>query len=266
MGFEDTITPLSPSGKICLGIYSRPGEGKTAFWGSSATQRVLILRPPTDHVDSIMTVWGPRPNVHERIMRDWRAMDDAANYLADMKDNPPYDWVVLDSISLWQDIGLDDIWAGVLASPKGPHRKVHGLDKGEYGTNMERIGQWVRRMIAIPGFNFGVTAHVTEVVDAETDELVMMPYVQGKDMAAKISGYMNIVGHLTTAQLKGKPVRVLRTKRHARYFAKDQFGVVGDLPNPTLDKIVELTQGKTPGKSTPRRKATRPRPTRRTAA
>jgi hypothetical protein len=259
MTFAEGITPLQPSGKICLCVYGRPGVGKTALIGSS-TQRVLILRPPMDHVDSILTVHGPKPFFKEKIIRGWNDMDDAANYMRDARGKPDVDWVWLDSISLFQDTGLDDIWANVLASPKGAHRKVHGLDKGEYGTNMERISQWVRQMISLPGFHLGITAHPMQVMDAETDELVMMPFIQGKDMAPKIAGYMNIVGHYV---LKDR-ARILRTTSHNRYYAKDDFGVLGTMRNPTLDQIVAKTRGRI---ARPNRPVIRPaRSKRRTSA
>lgn len=242
MSFEEGITGLSPSGKISMLLYSRPGAGKTALIGSS-TQRVLILRPPTDHTDSITTVHGTKPRIKERTVADWNTMDDARNW-ARQEQGGEFDWIWLDSGSLYQKHGLDDIWNTVLASPKGAARRVYGLDKGEYGVNMERFGQWTRDMVSLPGFHFGMTAHTMEVEDAETNALVMMPYIQGKDMAPQFCGYMNIVAYLSVKEDKGRTARILRTAPHQRYFAKDQFGALGTMRNPTLDRIVELTKGR----------------------
>lgn len=241
MSFEDGIGDLAPAGKICLGLYGRPGAGKTVLIGSSS-QRVLILRPPTDGTSSIIAVHGPKPNIKERVVKNWVDMDDALSWARDGDAAESFDWVWLDSVSLYQDHGLDDIWATVVAQK--PHRRQHGLDKGEYGVNMERLGQWVRGMVATPGFHFGFTGHVGEVDDEETGEVVAMPYVQGKNMPQKLCGSMNVVAYLTTRTRKERTERVLRTSTHEHYYAKDEFDALGTLINPTLDEITEAITGK----------------------
>ena len=98
-------------------------------------------------------------------------------------------------------------------------------------------------MISFPGFHFGITAHPMQVEDAETEALVMMPYIQGKDMAAKISGYMNVIGYLGKREVERNGVKAkVQTIQFARtgnrYYAKDRFGCLGTyMDSPTLPKV-----------------------------
>lgn len=236
--------------KIAMLVYGHPGVGKTRLAGSK--DNTLILRPPTDHTDSI------RDNdVDEIVLRDWAKMDDVYRELREEK-GAGYDWVWLDSVSLWQDIGLDDIWQDVIA--KKPDRKRYGLDKGEYGINMERLSRWIRHMVMLCKdhgyFNFGVTAHAAELKTPDGN-LIYMPYVQGVNMSAKFCGYMNLVSYYEVKKHQGKDVRVLRTSATEEYYAKDQYDAFpgGRLVNPTIDKITDAISGikNQPTKPTTRR-------------
>jgi hypothetical protein len=229
------------SKKLSMCIYGEPGIGKTRLVGSCAELgRTLILRPPVDHTDSIVD-----HEVDEWVLHDWAEADDALLYLRnDGKDL--YDWVWLDSLSLWQDQGLDDIWEQVISEK--PHRARYGLDKQEFGINMGRIGRWVRHMVGCPDWHFGVTCHprVTESTEDEEDpNEKLMPWVQGKMMAPKVCGYMNLVGFYHWGAVgrssKARDVRVLDLNSTEKFYAKDQFDSMpsGRLINPTMPKLVE---------------------------
>jgi hypothetical protein len=241
MAKPSAITSIQPAKKIVFFLYGPPGNGKTRLIGSGG-KGTLIVRPATDHTDSIRT-----PGVEEWVVEDWAEMMNVEEYMRH-EGFKEYDWLWLDSISLFQDTGLDDIWAGVIAEK--PHRAKHSLDKGEYGINMWRLQTWIRDMVGIQGFNLGITAHPEYLPNPITGENKLQPYVQGKNMSTKIQGYCNIVGYLEVVHQEGKPIRVLRTMGTEMYEAKDQFDAFegGRLVNPTMkkfmDKIEEIRAGR----------------------
>lgn len=250
MAKPDAIRPVSASSKICMFLYAQPGAGKTRLIGER--DRTLIVRPPQDHVDSIRN-----SSAEEWVVYDWAELNNVEEY-ARHDGAKDFDWIHLDSISLVQDVGLDDIWSGVIAQK--PHRAQYQLDKGEYGVNMWRLQTWVRNMVGIPGFNFGITAHPAEIVNPITGELKLQPWVQGKNMSTKIQGYMNIVAYLEVVHQDGKkPRRVLRTQGTERYEAKDQFDAFGEngrLVEPTMEKIEAAIAASRQGRGARRRTRT----------
>jgi hypothetical protein len=237
------IRVVKPGKKIKLLVYGLPGSGKSVLAGTSP--RCLILRPPTDHLDSLPA----DTDVEEWVLNDWDDMNEAMEYLRH-EGGKDYDWVWIDSISLLQDHTLDHVWADAVA--RKPDRAKFGVDKGEYGINMTRLGSWFRHVVGGDQFNFGVTAHPFETTDLES-EPVMMPWVQGRQMAEKICGYMNCVGRLYVAEKKdGTPYRVLETEHKGLYWAKDQLGI-GRMVEPTIPKIMsKVAAAKTPTKTASR--------------
>jgi len=247
MAKPEAIQPVQRSKKVTICIYGPPGVGKTRLVGSGG-EGTLIVRPPTDHTDSIRT-----NGVEEWEVFDWSEMNNVHEYLRHdgAKD---FDWVWLDSISLYQDIGLDDIWEGVIAAK--PHRAEWALDRGEYNINMWRLQQWIRHVVAIPGFNFGIVAHPAEIANPISGEVKLQPYVQGKNMSTKIQGYMNIVAYYEVVMVEGEERRVLRTRGDERFEAKDQFDCFknGRMVDPTMEKIEASINGsRKPTKRRPRR-------------
>jgi hypothetical protein len=225
----------SLNGRIKMLVYGHPGREKTRFAGSSGEMgKTLILRPPTDSTASVAG-W---PNVFEWVIHDHGELEDA---FQEVRGSKEWEWVWFDSISLWQDTGLDDIWEKVLAEK--PARARYGLDQGEYGINMFRIGQWVRHMAAQADagcFNFGITAHPRELspFEDEAGREMMMPWVQGKNMAPKVCGYMHIVGYI---DVTAKGTKVMHTKESNKWYAKDQFHCFpkGYVASPSVKKFVD---------------------------
>lgn len=247
----DAIQPLGKSKKISFLLYGPPGAGKTRLIGER--DRTLLVRPPYDHTDSVRVELA-----EEWIVYDWPEMLNVHEF-ARHEGAKHYDWIWLDSISLFQDTGLDDIWDGLIAQK--PHRAQFGLDRGEYGINMWRLQQWVRHMVSIPGFHLGITAHPAELLNPITQEVKLQPWVQGKNMSTKIQGYMNMVGYLEVVPQEGKPGRrVLRTQGTERYEAKDQFdafGTSGRLVDPTMEKLESAIADSRRGRVSTTRRRTR---------
>jgi hypothetical protein len=246
MALHPAITDIKPTGKCNILIYGDPSCGKTRLIAGG--KRTLIVRPPTDHTDSVRESDG-KPK--EWVVESW---DDMIAVEEFARHNPAeFDWIWLDSISLFQDHGLEDIMAQVEAAK--PHRKDGPIDQGEYNNNFVRLAKWCRHMIGIPGFNFGITAHPAEVED-NLGNIKLRPWVQGKNMSFKICGMMNVVAYMEVVTAKEEERRVLRLKESDDYTAKDQFDMTPDyrLVDPTMAKIEAALASRRPSASRPARR------------
>lgn len=198
-------------------------------------------------------------------------MDEVYEHLR--HEGKQWDWVWFDSISGYQDIGLDDIWDTIITEK--PHRRRYGMDKGDYWINMQRVGRKTRELVTLSNsgaFNFGVTAWIADLEMSEDEEKPrkLMPFVQGKNMASKTCGYMNIVGFGESTE---RGTRVLRFMETERYYAKTVFDDRSGpgsfaankyrLLNPTMPRIIDMIQ-KSGGRPQPaaKKKATNKRPAR----
>jgi hypothetical protein len=220
-------------------IYGVPGVGKTRLIGTAPN--TLIVRPPTDHTDSITTP----ENVDELVVDKWEQMFEAFAWLQQGATSE-YEWIWLDSISLWQDHGLDDVFDAAIS--RNSHRAEYGPDKGEYGINMGRLQRWIRNMVGLATdgkVNFGITAHPFEWRDPVKETDVWAPWIQGKNMSPKVCGYMNEVGYMqvVTDSKTKKERRVIRFRPDGRdIVAKDQFDAFGEdgrLVDPSMEKITD---------------------------
>jgi hypothetical protein len=256
------IKPVGASSKINMLLHADIGTGKTSFIGTGGSDyKILIMRPPIDHTDPIIG-----SGVQEMIVKNWEEIFDGLEYVR--HEGAAWDWFWIDSISLLQDIGLDDVYEGVL-DKKGPvgsqarkEREQFGPDRGEYRVNMWRLAQWVRHCVGDGSVNLGITAHSfwwepNNVLDELTPSC-LWPWIQGKNMPSKICGMMNIVGYMEVETRergnRKRQVRVLHTNKTERYYAKCQFKLRdgssvfgdGDIVNPTLPGITEAIMASRP--------------------
>jgi len=252
-------------------IHSDIGVGKTSLIGTGGKDyKILMVRPPTEHADPILG-----SGVQEMIVRHWEEMFDGLEYLR--HEGSQWDWVFLDNISLFQDIGLDDVYEGMLDrhGPPGADarkkREQYGPDRGEYRVNMWRLGQWIRHAVGAAEFNLGIMAHSfwwePRVEDVQNSNLqpCLWPWIQGIGMPSKICGMMNIVGYMEVRTIeRGSrriPTRVLHTNKSENWYAKCQFKKPdgtsvfgnGDLVNPTLPKLLDLIAAGRPKNADDRR-------------
>ncbi len=235
-------------------IYGDPGSGKTRLVAKSPG-KTLIVRPATDHTDSI----DVGDDVDEWVVRRWKDMDEVLDY-ARQGAKGEYTWIWLDSLSLWQYSGLDDLWD--IVTTENPRRLRYGLDKSEYGINMHRIGNWTRAMVGLADeghFNFGITCHVRDTPPSESesdDSEKKMPWVQGKNMPQATSGYMNVVALLEQSGAH----RYLRLSETDKFYAKDQFYSTEGKPlkDEQIDTIFTRIEGAraTPAATPKRRRRT----------
>lgn len=226
-------------------IHGFPGVGKTTLIGNGVGDKTLIIRPPTESVESITVEPFPR----EVVVHDWTDMQNVVDELLSLDDGD-LDWVWLDAISSFQDTGLDDIWRAEKARNPARAQLTQGMSQGEYGRNMQRLSETIRALCGAAGFNFGVTAHSQLLAnpnftgdenDDETPPETLMPWVQGKGMAQKVCGYMGTVFYLYRRKnAKGGWDRVLTTRESHQFFAMEKSERLpgGRLINPTFADIV----------------------------
>lgn len=212
-------------------LYSDPGVGKTPLLANHP--KTLILDGDLGAESAAGTpaeIWP---------MTTWTDMDAAYDYLR--HEDHGYEWVWFDGIGVGQGRLLTDIMEEKVKTHT--HRKVWAADKAEYGENLFRFKQWVQHMTALP-FHFGITSHPWRFEDFVTGEELIMPWIQGKNMPQTICGMMNVIGFLTI-DADDEDKRILRTKPHNGYYARDKFGALGaGLINPTIAKLEAKIQAK----------------------
>lgn len=239
-------TPLRQQQRTRMLVYGAPGAGKTRFAASG--ERTLIIRPPTDHTDSV-----PLPNDAEEIeVEDHNQLFEAFHALQ-QKQWGPYEWVWLDSISLFEEWGLDDVFQAAI--DRQPHRAEYGPDKGEYGINRGRLMKWVRDMVGVSktgAFNFGVTANVFEIRDPVKEEDLWVPMVgsPSNPLSFKLCGYMNVVAYMEASEKEGKKRQEVLTVDSDGFIGKDQYQAFPKLSsgrhgfvNPTMADVQGAIDG-----------------------
>lgn len=234
------IRDMRPGRSIKMLVFADSGWGKTRL-ASTSKGKILFVRPPVDHMASIKP--ADQRRCKEWVVHDWSEAEEVFETLRHAKRGSAdsFDWVWFDSISAYQEIGLDDLWDTIITEK--PARKRYGLDKGDYWINMQRLGRWTRDMVTLSdsgSFHFGVTSWIADMAPSEDEEKPrkLMPWVQGKNMAMKVCGYMNIVAFGDYTQ---KGTRCLRFMESERFLAKDQFDMFPKyvLLDPTMPKIEE---------------------------
>lgn len=226
----DNIVPLGTgTGKFWkVLIYGEPGTFKSTLMGTAPN----CLFIEADKGDATPARRGSTAEKWE--VRDWDDIYECLSWLK-LGGAQHYEWIVLDSISLFQNLGLKQIMEDLVAEK--PNRKVWQVDKGEYGQNMNRLMNWLREFVELPNVNLAVVAHIGQDTDHE-GEYRYMPQIQGKDMPGKVCALFDIVGWMSTRVVDGEEKARLCTKKEGKYYAKDRSGAIGALVDPTIPKIM----------------------------
>lgn len=259
-------TPGEDSGGgIKMLVFGEPGVGKTRL--ITTRPNTLIIRPPGDSLDAVED-----PSNYEQItVTDWADMNNVFEW-GQHGNFAKYDWVWLDSLSLWQDYGLDDVFQD--AVDRKPSRAEYGPDQGEYGINMRRIEKWIRDVSGIAdtgAFNFGITCHPFEWYHPVKEEDVFAPWIQGKGMVPKITGYMKVVAYLMNVEAKeGKSAQQVLLTDAKGFFGKDQYFFTTEFKSgrrgmvaPSMPKIEKAIKEARAKKSASEKKTTKKTTTRR---
>lgn len=236
--FEESLSPfhMTDTG-INMCVYADNGTGKTAFITTSPDCIVLSADPGGTTTAASMGRTGKY-----RSIRDWADMDEAYEFFRNSPNAKKYKWVWLDSASVFQDVGLEDIMTEVVSKPGRGYRKIWHPDKGEYGENMNRLKLWVRHMCALP-INFGFTAHPFK--DESGDEVQILPWIQGKNMPSTLCGMVDVIGYMRIQEVQGDQRQVMCFKKQDLYYAKDRFGALpAKMVDPTIPKIETLINKK----------------------
>jgi hypothetical protein len=233
--------PLQRGKGVCILVYGVPGSGKTRFIGTGS--KTLIVRPPTDHTESIQD----GADVEEIVVRDHGDLLEVFQG-AQQGAYDDFDWFWLDGVSAFEDHGLDDVFQAAI--DRKPARADFGPDQGEYGINRSRIMTKLRDLVALSvagKFNFGVTANVMQWYDPVAEEDIWIPMFGSvkNPLSPKLSGYMNIVAYLQVVKREEEePQRALMVEADG-FYGKDQFDCFPELKSgrhgmvdPTIPKLV----------------------------
>jgi AAA domain len=220
-------------------VFGHPGTGKTPFWGTAPDALLM----DSDHGYESAEAAGSK--IDRASVTDYDELQEIYDYIKDGKH--PYKWVIWDSATLFQERALiDDIMP--IAHQENPNQDEFVPSMRQYLLNMNRIGRYIRLFVELP-INFGVTCHVMMDVDPSDNSSLYVPFLQGKGMPTKVSGYMNVVGYMGYALIDkgGKKTNVQRllTQRVGKYFARDRFNALGHhIDNPTIPIIEERIEKK----------------------
>lgn len=230
-------------------VYGDNGSGKTPLAGSSPNCLIIDADRGTESAamhGSTAQKWQ---------VQTWSDMDEVYDYLR--HDDHGFEWVWLDSGSLWQDLGLADIMEDLVAVKT--HRSVYQPDKGEHGQNHSRMKTWTRHMAALP-INFGMTALNWRGEDRATGEQQLGPQIRGTGMQETICGYFSVVAYLERSEKHPKN-NILRTRPFDEHrLIRDRFhclgeeGKLGKMINPTVPRIVEQINAARPQQATTKTK------------
>lgn len=276
------IEPVGASSKVNMLLHSDIGWGKTSFIGSGGKEfKIVIMRPPTDHVDAIIG-----SGCQQMVVRNWEDIWDGLDQIQHLGPDE-LDIFSMDSVSLLQDIGLDDVYEGILdkkGRPGSEARKIReqfGPDKGEYRVNMWRLGQWIRKAVSAEQFHLIITAH-SFFYEPDGKDPYIAPWIQGRAMPEKICGMMNIVGYGHMDEIAARrgggtrQARVIEWNKTDDYYAKNQFKVPstgesvfpsGRSIDPTLPEVFEsIMKGRPVSRGTRRPQSGRPSTGRKTAS
>ncbi len=245
----DEITDLGDglSEFVKILIYGNPGSGKTPL--ALTAPNALTLE--CDRGLKSATVKGMSGK--KWVITDYNDLTSAYEYMRD-RGCKRFDWLIFDSITMFQERGLRQIMEDLHAVKS--HREIWAADQGEYGQNMNRLSMFVRDIVDLP-INVIITAtalvSAVEQPDGSTVDN-FWPNIQGKKMPQKIASYVDIVAHLQRKARKDDPDRTyatLSTRLEDGWYARDRYEVIGKMVNPTIPKVIASIEKKKKTQDTP---------------
>lgn len=224
---------------INMALAGEPGSGKSIMAASSASQGGKVCILDADFGTESAVIHKMDFDVWPEKMTGFQQLWEAFTWFNNEKHD--YDWVWLDSGSLFQEKALhDELMSNVVISK--PHRNEYVPDVQEYLIVQNQFAKAVRAFCALP-VNFGITAY-PEDFDLGEPQTVIMPMFAGSKgkYAQKICGYLNFVGFLGVDSKSEDFSNRLITRRTGRYYAKNRFGLPDVIESPDMGLITKMIQ------------------------
>lgn len=238
-------------------VFSKPKAGKTT-WACS-DDKILLL-----NAESGGDVSAARSDIKGSHIKQWPIpkyddFENALNWLkncADRKGKIPFNWVVFDTITTFQDRQLMRFVMEKMHARR-PDRNLWIPDKPEYFENQQILVQRVKELCDLP-VGIIILAHTMEKTDGEGEEFYY-PQIQGGGIrvAQQILAGMTSYGYMYVKTRvdkdkkpvihSGKPVkdRYIMWEDFKKMQGGDRLGVLGQFTkNVTLKEIRLLSEAR----------------------
>lgn len=175
-------------------VYARSGSGKTVFAGSD--DDVLILNTEPEGEISARNLGSKASQWKIRTPKDLDKVYDWAMTLAERGEEIPFKWFVLDSLTTYQRIDMDEILEEGVA--KKSEKDPFVPEWKDYLKNQRRIERRVKEFNNLP-VNMLYTCLTMDRQDVEGNDFVF-PQIHGKEyeVAERICALMTSYGFLFT--------------------------------------------------------------------
>lgn len=238
-------------------VYGQPGVGKTPFAATSPGRMLILNADGPDGPSSAKVFSKYKGDIWD--IRGHSDLDEAYEYLR--HNQTAYDWVWLDSVTLLQDLGMDQIMKTLIHDK--PNRNLYIPDQAQYLENQNHLAMWVRNMVHLP-MHIGLTAHVMRFEDQDSGDVTYMPAISGGGkipMTSRISGHMSVVARLYVAtrkkEDKEETLKVLQSAADPKWFAKDRYDALGGkMVAPTMVKVMDAINSRIHTESSAKRATT----------
>lgn len=186
--------------KVNILVYGDSGVGKTRF--ASSDDRVLFVAPE-DRSDGLLSAVMAGAVCDKWPIKCWKDLQEAFNYLYHLEDEIPYNWVVIDSLTDMQKMGMQWILQKAVAENPSRDPDIPQLQDWQKYYNM------VEAMVnAFNGLDVNVlyTALSRMAEDEEGNEY-LLPDLQGKkdNYSKQIVSMMTSFGHMSVRRKKIPP-------------------------------------------------------------